>query len=201
VPASPAFLRPLVPSTAKAPPKGADWVHEVKWDGYRALITKDDDRVRIFTRSGAECSTRLPRMVEAFAKLPARSAVLDGELCYIGADGQAKFYALMREMRTRAPDESALMFFAFDMLHENGVDLRRLPLSERRRDLERLCRKARVPFLKMTEQFPDGQVLFQYACDYGFEGIVSKRLASRYSSGPSNSWRKAKCPTMAARQR
>jgi ATP dependent DNA ligase domain len=100
----------------------------------------------------------------------------------------------MQQMRMRAPDESALMFFAFDLLHENGVDLRGLPLSERRRDLERLCRKAKVPFLKLVEQFPDGQVLFQYACAYGFEGIVSKKLASRYSSGPSNSWRKAKSP-------
>jgi ATP dependent DNA ligase-like protein len=127
-------------------------------------------------------------------RLPASSAVLDGELVYVGADGQARFYALMREMHSRSPEESALMFFCFDLLHENGVDLRGLPLSERRRDLERLCRKARVPFMKMAEQFPDCQILFQYACDYGFEGIVSKKLASRYSSGPSNSWRKAKCP-------
>jgi bifunctional non-homologous end joining protein LigD len=83
----------------------------VKWDVYRALITKDGDRVRIFSRSGAEYSTRLPRMVEAFARLPASSAVLDGELCYIGADGQAKFYALMRQMRVRVPDESGIDVF------------------------------------------------------------------------------------------
>ena len=131
--ARPAFVRPLVPGTAKAPPKGGDWIHEVKLDGYRVQVTKDGDRVRVFTRSGAEYTSRLPRMVEAFARLPASSAVLDGELCYVGADGQAQFYALMREMRTRAPDEPALVFFAFDMLHENGVDLRTLPLIDRRR--------------------------------------------------------------------
>src|SRR4029077_17944584 len=122
-PARPSFIRPLSPSASVRPPQGDDWIHEVKLDGYRAQVTKDGARVRVFTRSGAECTERLLRLVEAFAGLPASSAVLDGELCYIGADGQAKFYALMREMRTRAPDESALMFFAFDLLHENGVDL------------------------------------------------------------------------------
>jgi hypothetical protein len=63
-------------------------------------------------------------MVEAFAKLPTRSAVLDGELTLIGADGQAKFYRLMDEMRTRRPDESALVYFCFDLLHQDGVDVR-----------------------------------------------------------------------------
>jgi bifunctional non-homologous end joining protein LigD len=77
-----AFIRPLIPSViAKTPPKGDAWVHEVKVDGYRVEIVKDGDRVRIFTRSGAEYSERLPRIVEAFARLPASSAVLDGELC------------------------------------------------------------------------------------------------------------------------
>jgi ATP-dependent DNA ligase len=99
----------------------------------------------------------------------------------------------MREMRTRAPDETALIFFCSDVLHIDGVDFRALPLSERRKDLA-LCRKARAPFMKMTEQFPDGQILFQYACAYGFEGVVSKRLASRYSSGPSRWWSKVKSP-------
>jgi|SoiMethySBSTD1v2_1073268.scaffolds.fasta_scaffold630533_1 bifunctional non-homologous end joining protein LigD len=179
---------------AQSPPKGDAWVHEVKLDGYRALITKTGDRARIFTRSGAECTERLPQMVEAFANLPTISAVLDGELCFVGPDSCANFYALMREMRTSSPDESCLMFFAFDLLQENDVDLRALPLSERRRDLERLCRKARVPFLKLIEQFPDGQALFRYACEYDFEGTVSKRLVSRYASGPSRHWVKCRAP-------
>jgi bifunctional non-homologous end joining protein LigD len=182
VPIRPAFVRPLIPSTAKAPPKGEGWTHEVKLDGYRFQIVKDGDRVRLYSRSGAEYTE--PVMVEAFAKLPAHSAVLDGELCLIGPDGRPRFYQLMKEMRTRRPDESVLVFFCFDLLQQDGVDLRGLPLSERKRDLTRLCRKARVPFLKQVETFPDGQVLFEYACSYGFEGIVSKRLASRYTSGP-----------------
>ena len=133
-------------------------------------------------------------MVAAFAKLPTRAAILDGELCLIEAGGGAHFYRLMRQMRTRHPDESQLMFMAFDLLHQDGVDLRGLPLSERKRDLTRLCRRSRTPFLKQIETFPDGEVLFDHCNRFGFEGVVSKRLTSRYASGPSRNWVKVKCP-------
>jgi len=133
-------------------------------------------------------------MVEAFAKLPTQSAILDGELCLIDPRGAAHFYRLMGQMRTNHPDESQLMFLAFDLLHQDGVDLRGLPLTERKRDLSRLCRKSRVPFLKQVETFPDGAALLDHCNKFGFEGVVSKRLASRYVSGPSRNWTKSKCP-------
>ena len=84
-------------------------------------------------------------MVEAFAKLPTQSAILDGELCLIDPRDSAHFYRLMAQMRTSHPDESQLMLLAFDLLHQDGVDLRGLPPSERKRDLDRLCRKSRSP--------------------------------------------------------
>jgi bifunctional non-homologous end joining protein LigD len=89
------------------------------------------------------------------------------------------FYRLMREMRTSHPDESQLMFLAFDLLHQDGVDLRGLSLTERKRDLRRLCDKSRVPFMRQVQTFPDGPVLFEHFSKFGFEGVVSKRLASR----------------------
>src|SRR4029453_4546154 len=132
-------------------------------------------------------------MVEGFGKLPTQSAILDGELCLIDPRGSAHFYRLMAQMRTSSPDESQLMFLVFDLLHQDGVDLRGLPLSERKRDLERLCRKSKVPYLTQVETFPDGAILFDYCNRFGFEGIVSKRGSSRYSSGPSRNWVKTKC--------
>jgi bifunctional non-homologous end joining protein LigD len=84
-------------------------------------------------------------MVKAFAMLPTRSAILDGELCLIDPRGGANFYLLMTQMRTSSPDESQLLYLAFDLLHQDGVDLRGLPLTERRQDLERLRRKAKCP--------------------------------------------------------
>jgi bifunctional non-homologous end joining protein LigD len=86
-------------------------------------------------------------MVEAFAGLPTRAAILDGELCLIDPRGSAHFYRLMAQMRTSSPDESQLVFLVFDLLHQDGVDLRGLPLVERKRDLHRLCVKSRVPFM------------------------------------------------------
>jgi bifunctional non-homologous end joining protein LigD len=133
-------------------------------------------------------------MVEAFAKLPTSAAILDGELVLIDPRGAAHFYRLMSQMRTSHPDESQLMFMAFDQLHQDGVDLRALPLSERKRDLRRLCRKSRVPFLREVQTFPNGTLLFDHCDKFGFEGVVSKRLASRYSSGPSRNWLRVKCP-------
>src|SRR4029077_10401547 len=128
------------------------------------------------------------------AKLPTISAILDGELVLIDPGGAAHFYRLMAQMRTSSTDESQLMFLVFDLLHQDGVDLPGLPLSERKRDLHRLCAKSRVPFLKQVETFPDGQVLFDHCNQFGFEGVVSKRRASGYSSGPSRNWIKTKCP-------
>ena len=188
------FVRPLSPSAAVRPPRGADWLHEPKWDGFRFQIIKDGGDVRMYSRHGAEFTDRLPSMVAAFAKLPTRAAILDGELCLIEPGGGAHFYRLMRQMRTRWPDEGQLMFMAFDLLHQDGVDLRGLSLTERKRDLHRLCVKSRVQFMRQVQTFPDGEVLFDHCNKFGFEGVVSKRLASRYASGPSRHWVKTKCP-------
>src|SRR5262245_25180149 len=97
-------------------------------------------------------------------------------------------------MRTSHPDEGQLMFLAFDLLHQDGVDLRGLPLSERKRDLHRLCRKARVPYLHQVETYPDSAVLLDHCKKFGFEGVVSKHLSSHYASGPNRHWPKSKCP-------
>ena len=115
MPVRPAFILPQIPSFAKAPPKGEAWLHEPKWDGFRFQIIKNGRDVRLCSRNGAEYTDRLPGMVEVLAQLPdhRRAAILDGELCLIDAGGTANFYRLMREMRTRWPDEAALMFMVF----------------------------------------------------------------------------------------
>jgi bifunctional non-homologous end joining protein LigD len=148
--------------------------------------------VRLFSKSGAEYTERLPYMRAAFASLPARAAVFDGELCLLDATGQSNFRVLHEQMRTRWPSEHDLVFMAFDLLHQDGVDLRHLPLAERKRDLERLCRRAKVPCMRQVQTFPNGQLLF--------EGVVSKRLDRPYVSGPCKCWVKVKCPRLEARK-
>src|SRR5262245_31047252 len=145
-------------------------------------------------KSGAEWSDRLPDLAEAFAALPT-DFILDGELCFCDGRGRSDFRALHAEMGQRRPDTSRMAYFAFDLLFEHDVDLRRLPLSERQRDLTRLCNKARkeVSHLFLVESFPEGEPLLEWCEHYQFEGIVSKRLSSRYSSGACRDWQKTKC--------
>ena len=96
-------------------------------------------------------------------------------------------------MRTRWPEQELLVFLASDLLHQDGVDLRSQSLTERKRDLNRLCRQSHTPFLKQVETFPDAEALFDHCNQFGFEGVVSKRRTSGYSSGPSRHWVKSEC--------
>src|SRR5262245_47501936 len=189
----PSYFDPCLPVLGRAPPKGPDWVHQLKLDGYRCLIAKIDQRVRLYSKNGIEWGDRLPGVMEAFAALPT-DFILDGELCLCDDRGQPIFRALHAEMRRRRPDTSRMAYFAFDLLFDRDVDLRPLPLSERQQDLARFCNKGRklVPCLLLVESFPGGEPLLEWCGNYGLEGIVSKRLSSRYSSGTCRDWRKTK---------
>jgi len=116
--------------------------------------------------------------VEVFAALRT-DFILDGELCLCDGRGRSDFGALHAEMRQRRPDTSRMAYFSFDLLFEYDVDLRRLALSERQRDLARLCGKGRkaVPRLFLVESFPEGEPLLAWCEHYPFKGIVSKRLS------------------------
>ena len=151
-------------------------------------------RCAALLKSGAEYSNKLPGMRKAFAELPTNSAILDGELCLIDPGGGANFYRLMHQMRTRWPDEGPLVFLAFDLLHQDGVDLRSLSLTERKRDLDPIVPTVAHAFPQTGRDLSDGEVLFDHCNKFGFEGVVSKRRTSGYSSGPSRHWVKIKCP-------
>ena len=176
------------------PPPGDDWLHEPKWDGFRFEVMKEGSNVRLYSKSGAECSNKLPGMREAFVESPTNSAILDGELCLIEPRGGASFYPLMHQMRTRRPEEELLVFPGLRFAPPGWWALRSQSPTERKRDLARLGRQSHTPFLTQVETFPDGEVLFDHCNKFGFEGVVSKRLSSRHSSGPSRNWIKSKCP-------
>jgi len=185
------FIPPQVPASAKIPPAGELWIHQAKLDGFRCIAVKDGTKVRLYSRRGLEF--RLPGMAAALANLAAHTAVLDTELIRVSPDGRADFFALLRQMRQGKPDEEAMMLMAFDILCQDGVDLRDLALSERSRDLARLLRKSRVPCVKLIESFLDGTVLLDHCDRLGIEGVVSKRADKPYTSGPSKTWLKIKC--------
>jgi bifunctional non-homologous end joining protein LigD len=121
------FVDPCIPILAAKPPSGPGWVHEIKHDGYRLIVRRDGETVRLFTRRGSDWTERYPAIALAAAKLRARSFTIDGEAAVVGADGIAMFEALHR--RHRAADA---MLYAFDLLALNGEDLRSLSLGERK---------------------------------------------------------------------
>ena len=127
------FIEPCIPTRAVKPPAGTDWVHEIKHDGYRLIVRRDGDTVRLFTRRGYDWSGRYPAIARAAAKLRAKSFTMDGEAAVCGPDGIAVFAALHR----RGTVTEAILY-AFDLLELDGADLRALSLGERKAKLARL---------------------------------------------------------------
>jgi ATP-dependent DNA ligase len=177
-----------LPTTGKAVPAGPDWLHEVKYDGYRLRVERDGDRVRLFTRNGYDWTGRYPWIVEAARKIRQTRFVLDGEAVILGVDGIADFDAL----QSRQHNEE-VQLCAFDILVEGGDDLRKLPLHLRKTSLQRLL--ARPPegiFVNPFERGEIGPDLFRAACRTGLEGLVSKHRERPYQAGRSKHWVKVK---------
>ena len=186
----PKFVPPCAPVLARTIPRGLGWLHEPKLDGYRFQVVKTSREVRLYSRVGTEWTKRLPGFADAIRRLPCRSAILDGELVLPDESGIPDFEGL--QGAARACTEHMLVFFAFDLLYKNGIDLRLLPLTKRRQRLVRLIRRADIPFLHLVQAFENGAMLLDAAARHGLEGIVSKRQASPYRSGQSRHWVKIK---------
>jgi ATP-dependent DNA ligase len=192
-----AFIEPCLPSPAERPPSGPGWVHEIKHDGFRLMVRRDGAGIRLLTRRGHDWSGRFPLIAEAAGALKARCFLLDGETVACGRDGLPSFDRL----RYRRGDGTVFLF-AFDLLELNGDDLRREPLEVRKATLASVLAKVGSG-LRLNEhlQHDDGELVFRHACKLGLEGIVSKRLGSRYRSGRSPDWLKMKNPAAPAVKR
>ena len=193
----PSFIKPCLPSKVAKPPSGSLWVHEIKHDGYRLMVRRDGERIRCFTRNGNDWADRFPSIVVAAARLEARSFLIDGEAVVVSRDGTPDFHAL----RSRRRRHEAVLF-AFDLLEQNGEDLRDLPLHERKQRLARLLGRTKRQAIQFVEHLTeDGPSVFRHVCRMGLEGIVSKRTDAPYRSGPSRMWLKSKNPASDAVRR
>jgi bifunctional non-homologous end joining protein LigD len=180
------FVRPCEPALVNRPPAGADWLHEVKHDGFRILVRKLGERAKVWTRRGADFTDRFSTIAEAVGGLPVGRALIDGEAVVLRDDGRSDFQALMTK---RGGAEASLI--AFDLLRVEGVDLRLRPLEARRETLMWLVDG--VSGIVFSEALAaEGAVVFAKACERGLEGIVSKREGSFYRSGKSGNWLKTK---------
>ena len=190
------FIPPCQPTRADQPPRTPNWIHEIKHDGYRLMVRRDSSGIRLITRNGNDWTERFPLIVAAVAALRVRSCLIDGEAVCCDQNGLAVFNHLRRRR-----DDDRVFLYAFDLIELDGTDLRSEPIERRKAALAKLLRRAK-PGLKLSEHLiGPGDVVFQHACKLGCEGIVSKRLGSRYRSGRSPDWVKFKNPQAPAVRR
>jgi len=187
----PAFVEPQLTRLVDQPPSGVDWVHEVKFDGYRMQLRVEGGKAKLLTRKGLDWTEKFAAIAKSSAKFP--DCIVDGEVCALDHNGAPDFAALQAALSDGKSEN--LIFFVFDLLFANGEDLRSLPLSDRKARLEALLHKAKTDaHLRYVEHFTSGgDTVLQSACRMKLEGIVSKRLDAPYTSGRGDSWTKAKC--------
>jgi bifunctional non-homologous end joining protein LigD len=191
----PSAPEPELATLVSEAPSGDEWVHELKFDGYRLLITLHAGKVTLETRNGNDWTSRIPSLASALEGLAVEAAVLDGELCALDERGVADFQRLQNSLSDGAA--AGHVYYAFDLLHLNGQELRSAPLTERKRALAELLRglpEDLVRTLRLSDHVVgQGPEFFRKACELGVEGIVSKRANAPYRSGRGRDWLKVKC--------
>ncbi len=188
----PGFVEPQLATLKPAPPKGATWLHEIKFDGYRIQTRLDHGEVALLTRSGLDWTEKFGKgLAEALRDLPAETAVIDGEIVVERANGVSDFSALQKDLSEDRSDR--FIYYAFDLLHLDGHDLRNAALKDRKALLEALLKNADSR-LRFSAHFDEaGGLVLDHACRLSLEGVVSKRADGKYRSGRNGQWVKSKC--------
>jgi bifunctional non-homologous end joining protein LigD len=191
--ALPGFVEPCLATLADKAPDSANWIHEIKFDGYRLQARLSRGKAKLLTRKGLDWTRKFKGIADAVAELDADSALIDGELVVEGSDGVTSFSLLQEELKSGR--QNRLVYYVFDLLYLDGRDLRSLPLDERKEALARLIKRApKNSPLRFSESIAGrGPVLLKHACQLGLEGIVSKLADAPYRSGRGRDWIKTKC--------
>jgi len=187
----PRFIAPQLCKSVARPPNGNEWIHEIKFDGYRMQLRTENKKVTLRTRKGLDWTAKFPAIAKAAANLP--NGIIDGEIVALDYDGRPSFASLQAALSGSNADE--MIFFAFDLLFSKDSDLRRSPLSERKAQLKSLLKNnTGSGVIRYVEHFETGgDAVLKSACRLSLEGIISKRTDALYHSGRTDSWRKAKC--------
>ena len=189
--------QPCIPTRGTEVPAGPDWFHEIKHDGYRLIVQREGKRVRLLTRRGYDWSDRYPLIAEAALRLRKQSFVIDGVAVVLGPDGISDFEGLHS-----GTCNEEVRLYAFDLLVDDGVDMRDETLQIRKLWLGKLLKRSGDGIIYNDHDVGAiGPRLFEHACLLGLEGIVSKRRNSTYKAGPSRHWIKVKNPKSPAMTR
>ena len=191
----PAKIAAQLATLVDEPPKGAEWLHEMKFDGYRILARLQDGRARLLSRNGKDWTAHFPTVAGAVEELPAETALLDGEVAVVLPSGMTSFQALQNALAGPDQGPGQLTYFVFDLIHLEALSLARAPLEERKTILRDVLGTPRPgsPLRYSDHVAGSGREFFEQACALGVEGIVSKRRDAPYEPGRSRSWLKVKC--------
>jgi bifunctional non-homologous end joining protein LigD len=189
----PNFIAPQLCATLSRPPASSNWVHEIKFDGYRVQMRVEDGAATLRTRKGLDWTEKFGAIAKEAASLP--DAIIDGEIVALGENGAPDFAAMQAALSERRTKD--LIFFAFDLLFANGVDLRKLPLTQRKERLREMLGdvdRGTENLIRYVEHFTNGgDAVLQSACRLELEGIISKKADATYVSGRTATWAKSKC--------
>jgi DNA ligase D-like protein (predicted ligase) len=187
----PNWVKPQLCKVVNVPAQGPEWLHEIKYDGYRMHARLDHGRAELLTRTGLDWTHKYPVIAAALSVLPARQAYLDGELCGVRPDGKTNFSLI--QAASDSGSANALVFFLFDLLYLDSEALRAAPLHERKERLRHLLSNVGTPLQYSDHQIGRGPEFYAQACELSLEGIISKRAEAAYSPGNRGLWAKVKC--------
>ncbi|QDK37704.1 DNA ligase D [Bdellovibrio sp. NC01] len=187
----PTFIEPELALLVDKAPEGDQWIHELKFDGYRMQAHLIHSQVQLISRSGKDWTDKFPAVVQALQKLTVDRAIIDGEVVLLDEQGRSDFQLLQNAMK--AHKTQAFVYYAFDLLYYSGQDIRGLPLEERKRRLKMILKKAPKNIRYSDEFEGSGKQLLDLACKNKLEGIISKNRKSTYFSGRNSNWVKTKC--------
>ena len=194
----PATIHPMLAEAVEKPFDGAEWLFEIKWDGYRAIAFIADGKVRLVSRNQNDLTPRYPELVDLPRFVKAKTAILDGEVVALDEGGKASFSLMQQRTgfrpggkRAAANADVPVLYYAFDLLYLDGYDWRRVPLEERKRKLAEVV--VTGDFVRFSDHYEEhGKALFEMAQKKGLEGIVGKKRASFYEERRSREWLKIK---------
>jgi bifunctional non-homologous end joining protein LigD len=188
----PAFVEPQLATLVEGPPPGDDWIHEIKYDGYRVIAAVAGGEVKMYTRNGLDWTQRFAPLIRPFSQLPCDAALLDGEIAVADAQGHTDFGALQDAL---AQKTGRIGCYLFDLLSLDGENLRSHPLIERKETLKKLLagQPKGGPLFYSDHVEGSGEKVFAHACKIKLEGIISKLADAPYRSGRAKSWLKIKC--------
>lgn len=187
----PKWIKPQLSRLVDEAPAGKDWLHEVKYDGYRIHARIESGRVKLLTRTGLDWSHQYRTTVGVLATLPVKSAYIDGELCALDSQGASSFSRLQAAIDQEQTHE--LVFVAFDLLYLDGTSTVNLLLLERKKRLRALFTKQRPGLLFSDHVVGDGPRFRKQVCKMALEGVISKRMDRPYAPGDRGLWVKSKC--------